>query len=263
MDQNIGRMLDYLKRPGRPLQFFRNRQRRRRLIGYTTWRAPAVDPRDMDNSIAHIGKVGSYAEYGPGYGLVDSTPFMFKSFMYRGGIAVPAIAWGRASQGRQARSAMARVTDIAPTLVELAGANTPAPSTRAGRAAAAQPRRCYQGCRGAGRPCMARTRRSAGELGGRKAAPGATGRSCQRTNPGAAGDWGSSTSPGTAARPATSPPPPPEAGRDAGGLARLRARETGTLEIPNLANRPATATARSTTRDLKLQATLVPRTARP
>ena len=45
----------------------------------------------MDNSIAHIGKSGSFAEYGRAGRRSASTPFrMFKSFMYEGGIAVPA-----------------------------------------------------------------------------------------------------------------------------------------------------------------------------
>lgn len=40
-------------------------------------------------------------------------------------------------------------------------------------------------------------------------------------------------------------------------------RETGTLEIPNLANRPGYSNGAKYYEDLKYEATLVPRTAKP
>jgi arylsulfatase A-like enzyme len=83
--------------------------------------------KDMDNSTANIGRPGSFVEYGPGWAQVGMTPFnMYKSFLYEGGISVPAIVWAPA-QGvlAQRRTQMGHVMDIAPTLYELAGATHP------------------------------------------------------------------------------------------------------------------------------------------
>jgi arylsulfatase A-like enzyme len=50
---------------------------------------------------------------------------MYKSFMYEGGIAVPAIAWGPGVKRGEVKGAMAHVTDIAPTLFDLARTRHP------------------------------------------------------------------------------------------------------------------------------------------
>jgi len=83
-----------------------------------------------DNSLANTGRAGSFAEYGPGWAQVGSTPFnMYKAFMYEGGISVPAIA--RVPHGLRkdvVSRAPAHVTDIAPTLLEVAGVKAPGTS---------------------------------------------------------------------------------------------------------------------------------------
>jgi arylsulfatase len=129
MDQNIGRMLDYLKQAGQldnTFIFFLSDNGADGNSVYDVARTREWIHKDMDNSVGHIGKSGSYAEYGPGWAQVGSTPFrLFKSFMYEGGIAVPAIAWGPGVKGGAVKTAFAHVTDIAPTLFELAGTRHP------------------------------------------------------------------------------------------------------------------------------------------
>lgn len=76
-----------------------------------------------NNNLEDTGKKGTFLEYGPGWAQVGSTPFnMYKAFMYEGGIAVPSIVVmpGGSSAGAIS-NVPAHVTDIAPTLLQLAG----------------------------------------------------------------------------------------------------------------------------------------------
>lgn len=76
-----------------------------------------------NNVLADTGKKGTFLEYGPGWAQVGSTPFnMYKAFMYEGGIVVPSIVVMPGSSPAGAISDVpAHVTDIAPTLLQLAG----------------------------------------------------------------------------------------------------------------------------------------------
>lgn len=79
--------------------------------------------RTMNNSLENNGRPGSYIEYGPGWAQVSSTPLhLYKAFAYEGGIAVPQIVVmpGSVKKGK-VTSVPAHVTDIAPTILELAG----------------------------------------------------------------------------------------------------------------------------------------------
>ncbi|KAI3610225.1 Arylsulfatase (plasmid) [Cupriavidus necator H850] len=85
-----------------------------------------------DNSLKNVGRPGSFAEYGPGWAQVGSTPFnLYKAFMYEGGISVPGIVVMPAGVRRgQTSSVPAHVTDIAPTLLALAGVQAPTQTYR-------------------------------------------------------------------------------------------------------------------------------------
>lgn len=133
MDQHIGRVLDHLARIGEldntVILFMSDNG----ADGNTVLDEAAN--RDWvhhhrDNSYENIGRTGSFIEYGPGWGQVGSTPLnQYKAFMYEGGITVPMIA--RLPKTAPARMAgerspvPAHVTDIAPTLLELAGVRPP------------------------------------------------------------------------------------------------------------------------------------------
>ena len=129
MDRQIGRVLDYLKAKGEldnTFIFFMSDNGADGNSVYDVGRTREWIEKDMDNSTANTGKPGSFIEYGPGWAQVGSTPFkLYKSFMYEGGIAVPAIAWGPGIKGGALKREFAHVTDVAPTIFELAGAKHP------------------------------------------------------------------------------------------------------------------------------------------
>lgn len=129
MDQQIGRVLEYLKSRGEldnTFVFFMSDNGADGNSVYDVGRTREWIHKDMDNSNANIGKPGSFIEYGPGWAQVGMTPFkLYKSFMYEGGISVPAIAWGPGIKGGSIKREFAHVTDVAPTIYELAGAKHP------------------------------------------------------------------------------------------------------------------------------------------
>ncbi|HWK61919.1 MAG TPA: arylsulfatase [Eoetvoesiella sp.] len=78
----------------------------------------------MNNRLDNRGKPNSFIEQGPGWAQVSSTPCrMYKSFTYEGGIKVPCIvSYPGISNPGGISSAYAHITDIMPTLLEMAGA---------------------------------------------------------------------------------------------------------------------------------------------
>jgi arylsulfatase A-like enzyme len=136
MDRQIGRVLAHLEKSGEldnTIVVFMSDNGADGNSVYDVARTREWIHKDMDNSTANIGRPGSFIEYGPGWAQVGSTPLnLYKSFMYEGGISVPAIFWSpRLGVAAQQRNAVAHVTDIAPTLYELAGATHPASSAPA------------------------------------------------------------------------------------------------------------------------------------
>lgn len=133
MDAEIGRVVEHLKRIGaydNTAIFFLSDNGADGNTVLDEGETRAWARKHRDNSYANTGRAGSFAEYGPGWAQVGSTPFnMYKAFMYEGGIAVPSIVSlpRHLRQGSISR-APAHVTDIAPTLLELAA--VPLPGTQ-------------------------------------------------------------------------------------------------------------------------------------
>ncbi|MDB5730814.1 MAG: arylsulfatase, partial [Variovorax sp.] len=130
MDAEIGHVLDHLKRIGEydnTVIFFMSDNGADGNTVLDEGETRAWARKHRDNSYENTGRIGSFAEYGPGWAQVGSTPFnMYKAFMYEGGIAVPSIVSLPTSLRKGAISqAPAHVTDIAPTLLELAGVKPP------------------------------------------------------------------------------------------------------------------------------------------
>ena len=78
----------------------------------------------FDNSIGNRGLPGSYTSIGPGWAYAANTPFrLMKGYLAQGGIQVPAIMKlpGKMSNGGSRTDAFAYVTDIMPTILEVAG----------------------------------------------------------------------------------------------------------------------------------------------
>lgn len=125
MDQNIGKVIRQLKEAGQydntVVIFISDNGSEGAYVGN---RASSV-PRD--NSLANLGKASSYVSYGPNWAQVSALPFnLFKGFSNEGGITVPTIVRFPARPGGGRVSHVpAHVTDVAPTLLDLAGVSHP------------------------------------------------------------------------------------------------------------------------------------------
>lgn len=128
MDFHIGRLIQYLKDTGRYDST---------VFIVTSDNGPepssADDPRfagwlkanGYHTGIEGIGEKGSYGFIGPEFASAAAAPgYLFKFYVSEGGLRVPLILKGpNIPQGTI--SAFAQVTDIAPTLLEMAGAGAP------------------------------------------------------------------------------------------------------------------------------------------
>ncbi len=129
LDHNIGRVLDYLRQSGQldnTLVLFMSDN------GAAGERHEQFYPAgpDTDNSLANLGKRGSQIDYGLRWAEVSAAPLrLFKGSTAEGGISVPAIVHLPKSMQRQGiETGVARVDDLAPTFLELAGLPLPGDS---------------------------------------------------------------------------------------------------------------------------------------
>jgi arylsulfatase len=133
MDRQIGRVVEHLEKSGEldntVIVFLSDNGADGNSV-YDVGRTREWIHKDMDNSTANIGRPGSFIEYGPGWAQVGSTPLnLYKSFMYEGGISVPAIFWSpKQGFAAQRRTQFGHVMDIAPTIYEMAGVRHPGTS---------------------------------------------------------------------------------------------------------------------------------------
>jgi len=81
---------------------------------------------NFDLSYEQMGLKGSYVNYGPGWAGASGTPlYMFKGSAAEGGMRVPLIVSGPGFQKGVSTDAFAYVSDITPTLLEIAGVPQP------------------------------------------------------------------------------------------------------------------------------------------
>ncbi|MBS0445659.1 MAG: arylsulfatase [Proteobacteria bacterium] len=130
MDHHLGRVIDHLKQIGEYDNTFIFFMSDNGADGNSVLDEGQDRPWNRlhrNNKVENIGKADSFAEYGPGWAQVSSLPFkMYKAFEYEGGISVPAIAVApKLAKPGSIRPQFGHVTDIAPTLLELAGASYP------------------------------------------------------------------------------------------------------------------------------------------
>ena len=129
MDDNIGKVVDYLKEEGlyeNTVILFMSDNGAAGFFGYGAG-PEAQRYAAADNSIENLGREGSVMFYGPGWGSAGSVPFnLFKRHAAEGGIRVPAIVSGPGvSAGGAISHSVLMVSDVAPTLLELAGVDYP------------------------------------------------------------------------------------------------------------------------------------------
>jgi arylsulfatase len=133
IDFHIGRLVSYLEEAGKlddtMIIFFSDNG----ANGADMHMYPDTDEawveRNSDNRFSNWGRRGSRIAQGAGWAQASSTPFrLFKAFIAEGGIRSPLIISGPplAREG-ETLDAIAHVMDIAPTLLDIAGATYPGP----------------------------------------------------------------------------------------------------------------------------------------
>jgi arylsulfatase len=126
LDHNIGRVIDYLRQSGH----YDNT-----VIVFMSDNGAAAENHaqfyppgaNTDNSLANLGQRGSQIDYGLRWAEVSAAPFhLFKGTTAEGGISVPAIIQLPKTLRRQGvERGVARVDDLAPTFLDLAGIALP------------------------------------------------------------------------------------------------------------------------------------------
>jgi arylsulfatase len=139
MDHHLGRLFDHLKKKGiyddTLIVFFSdNGASPAEVHNYPETTAAWVE-RNSDNRLENLGRRGSRTAIGMAWALSSGTPLrFFKGFHAEGGIRVPLIVAGPGvARIGQTDPAFTHVMDIAPTLLEVAGASHPYPKKYKGR----------------------------------------------------------------------------------------------------------------------------------
>jgi arylsulfatase len=82
--------------------------------------------KQFDNSLENIGRRGSFVGYGIGWACASAGPLdYFKLTVGEGGIRTPLIVLGPGVKGRRQVDSFAYVTDLMPTILEMAGLKHP------------------------------------------------------------------------------------------------------------------------------------------
>ena len=136
LDWNVGRLVAHLKETGEfdntLILFMSDNGAEGALIEAVPVFGPYLMDfidRHYDNTLENIGRPNSYVWYGPRWAQAATAPSrLYKTYTSEGGIRVVAFASG-AGLARKAdiTHAFSTVMDVMPTLLELAGANHPAP----------------------------------------------------------------------------------------------------------------------------------------
>ena len=138
MDDQIGRVFDYLKQIGEydntvVIFISDNGAEGNDLRAMVAGQVGSFGFLHAMNNFAEdghnsLGRKGTYAEYGPAWAQVSSVPFrLYKGWVSEGGIRSPLIVSGPGVQGAGElnKKAVLHVMDIVPTVLELAGIEHP------------------------------------------------------------------------------------------------------------------------------------------
>jgi arylsulfatase A-like enzyme len=139
MDQNVGRVVDWLKKSGKyddtVIIFLSDNGAEGAIVEAMPILGPffaKLIAQHCDNSLDNAGRPGSYIWYGPRWAQAATAPSrLVKGFTTEGGIRVPAfIRYSSSSRAGQIGAPFSTVMDIAPTLLDLAGIAHPGTSYR-------------------------------------------------------------------------------------------------------------------------------------
>lgn len=139
LDHHLGRLFAHLKKKGvydnTLIIFFSDNGASPVEFHNYPGTTPEWVERNSDNRYKNLGRRGSRIGIGIGWALASNTPLRyFKGFHAEGGIRVPLIVAGSGvARAGKIDSAFTHVMDIAPTLLEVAGASHPYPEKYKGR----------------------------------------------------------------------------------------------------------------------------------
>ena len=126
LDREIGRLLAFLEEHGKmdnTVIFFMSDNGAAGGLGANFYGFPEED---FDNRPENYGRPNSFIAYGPGWAQAGSVPFNnFKGTTYDGGIRAPLIVAGPGGSRTGITRAFSHVSDLAPTLLGLAGVMAP------------------------------------------------------------------------------------------------------------------------------------------
>ena len=132
LDMSVGRVFDYLKKEGMYdntlIIFMSDNGANGAMATLYPGNEDGKYLSTFDNSLDNRGLKNSYIETGAGWAQASSSPYRyFKSFATEGGIKVPLIIKlpGNMKQAGEWNNGYIHVTDIMPTILEIAGADYP------------------------------------------------------------------------------------------------------------------------------------------
>ena len=130
MDREIGRLIEYLDVRGvldNTVVLFMSDNG----ASGATFQSKGSNIEAFDNGLENMGRPNSFVSYGPGWAQAGSGPFkMFKGSGFEGGVRAPLIVAGPGITRAGIVNAFTHVTDIAPTLLAIAGVMQPADNDR-------------------------------------------------------------------------------------------------------------------------------------
>ncbi len=140
VDTHLGRVLDVLRARGElehTVVVFMSDNGAEGHDMATEWTAVADTAKACcNNALENMGRPGSYVWLGPNWSRASSAPFrLFKGYPTEGGTRVPVIVSYRGLSTHGVTDARAHVSDLMPTLLDLAGVSHPG-DTFAGHAVA-------------------------------------------------------------------------------------------------------------------------------
>ncbi|HTX95583.1 MAG TPA: arylsulfatase [Mycobacterium sp.] len=139
MDWNIGRVIDYLADTGQldntVVIFLSDNGAEGAIVEVMPLRGPQIVAqieKYCDNSLDNLGRPTSFIWYGPRWAQAATAPSrLHKAFTSQGGIRVVGfVTWPGFARQREIGTAFSTVMDIAPTVLELAGAAHPGAAYR-------------------------------------------------------------------------------------------------------------------------------------
>ena len=150
LDYHVGRLIDHLERIGEldntVIVFMSDNGAESDEMEYNPTFAGRIARTNADNSLENLGAVDSFIGYGPGWAQSGTAPFSrFKGYLAEGGTRAPAFILHAGDESPAVLDGQyLSVMDLAPTLLELAGAD-PARSTFGDREVAPVTGRSFAG----------------------------------------------------------------------------------------------------------------------